>query len=689
MQAPKNAPRLWLLMSFFSLFLCMFVVVLYDTQITHGAEYLEQSIRTITRKETVEAARGVITDRNGLPMVSNYSTYQLTFDTTAVEDDETNHAILRLVLLCKEHGLTWTDNLPITSYPPYVFTVDSFSSTQRNRFLKYLQDLELVPQTWTKDDLTNESLPRIGLTPTKLLQLMATEYELSSQLTDAEKRMVLGMQYELNLRKIMNINPYIMVEDISLELISLINDGQFQGARVSSATAREYQTSYAAHILGTVGPIYDTDYEELKPLGYALDDDIGKSGVEYAFEEYLRGIDGQRIVSTNADGKITSELYTVEPKPGNTVELTIDLKLQQAVETALANTVDSMTKKDGIVRGAGAAVVAVGTGEVLSLASYPTYNLSTYNKDYTELSADPANPLFNRATQGTYAPGSTFKPVTAVAALETGVITPDTKLYCDGAFHYPNADFYVKCWINPGAHGSLDVVDAMRVSCNDFLCELGYRTGITELNNYARAFGLGSSTGIEIGDNPGVLASPEHSIAVGSKWYGGNTVQSAIGQSDHLFTPLQLANFVATLVSGGDLYNAHLLKAVKSYDNTEMITTGEQAPISSLNISDSTLSAVMQGMHELTKTSLASSFKNCVVTAGAKTGTAQISTSVKNTGTFICFAPYEDPEVAVAIVIEKGGSGGALASTAVEILNAYFTEEEIGTIILGENQLLQ
>ena len=417
-----------------------------------------------------------------------------------------------------------------------------------------------------------------------------------------------------------------------------------------------------------------------------LDDWIGKGGVELAFEKYLKGTDGTRIVSTNSDGKITGEYYYKVPEPGNTVELTIDLDLQTAVENALAETVSEMNADDGkYTRGASAVVTAVGTGEVLALASYPTYNLETYLQDYNDLAnleKNPGNPLWNRATQGAYAPGSTFKPLTAVAALQEGVITPYQKIRDTGRWIYPGTtNDGASCWKRSG-HGLLNISEAITNSCNYFFAEMGYRLGLDTLNEYAKAFGLGVSTGIEIGDRAGNLTEngPGENLA---PW-------AAFGQASYLFTPLQLSNYVATLASGGKHCQAHLLKSVKSYDNSQVLEVGNTEPLNVIDISEENLEAVLEGMHGYTQPggSVYSYFRSCVVDAAAKTGTAQIQ-GVENTGVFVCFAPYDDPEIALAIVIEEGGSGAALASAAVEILNAYFTADEVGTAVIGENQLLK
>ncbi|MCI2055693.1 MAG: penicillin-binding protein A [Oscillibacter sp.] len=675
--------RLYILGGFLLVVLALYIGVLYNTQVVHGAEYLEQSVRTITLKETVEASRGIITDRSGVAMVSNRQTYNLTFDASLLgEEDNENACVLRLIQLCKEKGLSWEDNLPISKTAPWAYSLDAAGDTQKSRLVSVLRDLKLVSADITSSAVTEKMLSSAGLTADVLMATLREKFEIPADWSDTDARNVLGVLYELQVRELNNTTAYIMVEDIDSATVALLNDGDYAGAKVVSASARQYETTYAAHILGTVGQIYAEDKAQYVEKGYDLNSLVGKSGVEAAFEDYLRGTNGTRVVSTNSDGKITSELYSKEPQPGDTVELTIDLNLQKAVEDSLASTVSTMTAKDGITRGAGAAVVQVGTGEILALASYPTYDPATYNSDYQALSADPAKPIFNRATQGTYAPGSTFKPCTAIAGLEEGVISTSTTIRDTGKWYYPGAATgdYFYCW-NHSGHGLLNVSQAITNSCNYFFGQVGYMLGLDKLNSYASAFGLGQHTGIEIGDSAGTLATEEAGQDL-APW-------AAFGQANYLATPLQLSNYIATLVSGGEHYPAHLLKEVKSYDNSQVVYVEPGDPENNMNISSNNLNAVKLGMHNLTTTgSLSSYFKSCVVEAGAKTGTAQVSSQKVNNGVFVCFAPYDDPQVALAIVIEKGGSGSALASTAVNILNAYFTADQIGTAVLSENQLL-
>lgn len=675
MQNPHPAKRRVIaLLAFFGAFLLLFAAVLYDAQILHGGENRAKSISSNAASETVTASRGIITDRNGKVLVSNRLAYTLVFDRSGFDDDAAlNAAILRLVQLCEETGTGWNDTLPIGRVGNFL----RYSNARSETFDKFIE----------KNDLTS------GASGRQLLSELRKLYHVDESLSEREARLIVGVRYELHSR-----DSYTFAEDVSTEVLSLITDGRYEGVTIRTASARVYNTALAAHILGTIGPIWqeewssneDTGYVGYADKGYSMNDLVGKDGVEKAFESYLRGTDGRRLITTDETGKITGELYTREPQPGGTVALTLDIDLQADVEAALAETISGMIDKDSNERGGAAAVVSVGTGEVLALASYPTYDLSTFNEDYDELVNDQRLPMFNRATQGIYAPGSTFKMVTAVAALESGIITPSSIIQDRGIYTYYK-DPQPMCWIysqTGSTHGRINVSQAITDSCNYFFYEVGRLTGIRTLDSYASQFGLGQSTGIEIGDSSGVLASPEWAESHDQEWTDGQTITAAIGQSYNLFTPLQLANYVATLVGGGDHYQAHLLKNVKAYDNSRLLYMYGDKPMNTVEISDSTLSAVTRGMHELTVSgSVAYAFENCVVSAGAKTGSAQVGTDIDN-GVFVAYAPYEKPEIAVAIVIEKGGSGAALANTAVEIINSWFSRAQDGTAI-GENTLLK
>ena len=667
--------RVYVLLGLFCAFLVLFFAVLYDAQVVHGSENRARSITSNTASETVTASRGIITDRNGKVLVSNRLAYTLVVDKSSFGKDEAalNDAIWQLIQLCQEQGVTWNDTLPMTTGSSPQLTSKSLTKS----FREYLD---------------GNKLPTDGGSA-EVLAAMRKLYKVDDSYTDAQARLIVGVRYELDGR-----SSYTFAEDVSTELLGRITDGKYRGVTIKTAAARVYNTKLAAHILGTVGAIWQeewrsdesTGYVGYADKGYNMNDLVGKDGVEKAFEEYLHGKDGKRLITTDENGKITGELYTREPQPGGTVALTIDIDLQQVVEDTLASTIQGMIDKDSNERGGAAAVIQVGTGEVLAMASYPTYDLETFNQDYDELVKDERLPMFNRATQGVYAPGSTFKLCTSVAALEEGIITPSTIIEDKGIYTY-YVDPQPMCWIWRQAHtthGRINVSQAIVDSCNYFYYEVGRLTGIKKLDEYATAFGLGQSTGIEIGDVSGVLASPEWAEAHDREWTDGQTITAAIGQSYNLFTPLQLANYVATLVSGGEHYEAHLLKNVKSYDNSRVIDVCGKGPLNDLNISDSTMAAVTKGMHDLTYDSLRSAFSRCVVEAGAKTGSAQVGTDIAN-GTFVAYAPYDDPEIAIAIVVEKGGSGSLLANAAVDIINAWFTRDGTGATAAGEDALIR
>ncbi|MBO4853658.1 MAG: penicillin-binding protein A [Oscillospiraceae bacterium] len=660
-------PRLIGLAVLFGLFLLLFFGTLYNYQIVHGREYLARSITSNATAREVEASRGILTDRNGKVLVSNRLTYTLTFSREHFSGDEDlNAAILQLIRLCRDNGIVWNDSFPVSLGAPFSYTS---KIDENENFLSFLRKRNLSESIAAAD----------------LIASLRTAFSIDTALSPEDARALLGVRYELVLRP-----SYLFADDVPVELISQIVDGQFPGVTPGTSSARTYNTPYAAHILGRISRIYAEDWDKYKDLGYSMDALVGLGGVEQAFESDLHGVNGTRLITTDNSGKITGEVYTKAPQPGHTVELTLDIDLQEDTEHILAQTIEGMIDKDSEQRGGAAAVVQVGTGEVLALASYPTYNLSTFDQDYNDLLHDSRLPMFNRAVDGIYAPGSTFKPCTAVAALESGIITPSTTVRDRGIYTY-YAYPQPMCWIyrqGGGTHGNLNVSRAITESCNYFFYEVGRLMGIDVLDDYATQFGLGQHTGIEIGDNSGALASPAYAESHGLDWSDGQTITAAIGQSYNLFTPLQLANYIATLASHGQHCAAHLLKNVRSYDNTRLIRSYDEDPLNVVSMSDSTVQAVLSGMHDLTVSgSVAPQFSRCTVSAGAKTGTAQVGTEINN-GVFVAFAPYENPEIAVAVVIEKGGSGAALADTAVAIINSYFAAGG-SDAVTGENTLLK
>ena len=723
--------RSTLLIALFLVCLACFVGILYDAQIVNGSDYLARSTTQVTTTKAVETSRGIITDRNGKILVSNQEIYTITFDPEQVPDAEGEkhaasvaRAVLRLVQLCQEHGVAWDDGLPVSLEAPFTYTFAAATGTQRTRLQNFLADRD-----WSATELTAaSSLPLMSasllgklqlegssaLAAPLLIELMRTDFSIPAEFTSQEARLVLGVLYEISLRKLggqrATTVPYVFAQDVSVELISILNDGAFGGVVVGRQAVRQYDTDYAAHILGRTGKFESREerdklnepYNAAREAGedtsglhyYQLDDSVGRSGVERAFESYLRGKNGTRLITTDQEGKITSELYSIEPEPGGTVALTIDIDFQAQVEAALGRAVQAMNEEDGMTtRGAAAAVLSVDTSDVLALATYPTYSQRTYTQDMEAINENPANPMYNRALGGTYSPGSTMKPCTAVAALESGIIEPGTRILTRGRFTSSYfKDYQPRCWIHRqygGTHGRINVSEALYHSCNYFFYQMGDMMGTTKLNEYAAGFGLGQPTGIELGEETGFLITQDYVQAKGDTWYdhSGDTLQIAIG---HLFevTPLQLANYVATLLRGGIRYDAHLLKEVDAYDGSGVLYSHEPQVLAQMEISDAALAAVKKGMGDLvSKGSVSRQFADCIVSAGAKTGSTQTGDNNAN-GVFICFAPFDEPEIAVALVLEKGQAGAALASTAVEILNAYFAPSDIGAIMAPEGALL-
>ena len=519
-------------------------------------------------------------------------------------------------------------------------------------------------------------------------------------LTDAEARAVVGVLYELDLRqREITYTEYVFATGVDITFITLVKEAKLAGVSIDTISTRQYHTTSAAHILGQVGAITNSQWNGTETTvgykdkeGYAFNDRVGRSGVELAFEEYLHGVSGKRAIETDDTGKVTSESWLTEPEPGDNVVLTIDLQLQTAVEQALARHIESLEEQDN-----GAAVVVDMTGGVLAMASYPSYDLSQMNNTayYNQVSTDPLKPLYNYATQGVYMPGSIFKMATGLAGLQEGIITPSTKIRDRGVFTYytSNVAQAPKCWIYRqygGTHGLETVSTAIEDSCNYFFYEVGAKLGIEKLGEYARMLGLGQPTGIEIGENTGSVAGPETSALLGTEWYEGATTSAAIGQENNLFTPLQLANYIATLVNGGTHYSAHLLKSVKSSDYSQVVYEYEPQVLDEIDIHPENLEALKYGMYLVTQTSSVAQYFNALpVKAGAKTGTAQVNNNTSTNATFVCFAPYDDPQIALCLVVEKGSSGASLAALAAEILQFYFTSEDTLSAVSGENTLLR
>lgn len=674
---------------------------LYDAQMIHGAEYLARSQNSIAETQTVEAARGDILDRYGRVLVSNRVTYQVALNTDAMGKNR-NDILLALIRIARDAGVEWEDTLPITAQPPFRYTTDTpfqYPTTDEEgsptTSLTRLGRLA-VKMKWIDDPTADGAQGAPLPTAEELLEKMRESFQL--ELEGADMRAVAGVLYELYYRSMVNSwPPYVFAEGVDIDFISKVKEQGLSGVEIEAATVRTYNTEYAAHLLGRVGAIENWDaYKDLDLDGdgtpdYEMDDTVGKEGAELAFESYLRGTAGVREVERNTSGKVVSEKWTTAPQPGDNVVLTIDIDLQKQVEDILSQAIPQLASED--TEGAACVVMDVNRAEVLASASYPSYHLATYSADLAENSADPLKPFLNRAFQGVYAPGSTFKMVTAVAGLESGIIEPDTEIMDTGVYTYYQDDG-PQCWYwrqYRRKHGLVNVSEALEVSCNVFFFDVGRRVGIQGLQEFAAKFGLGEPTGIELYEETGVMAGPEYTQSMGQTWYEGSTLSVAIGQESSQFTPLQLANYIATLVNGGTRYSAHLLKEVKSSDFSQVLYTYEPEVLDSIDIQPENLDAVKAGMLALTtgKGSLARYFQDLPVQVGAKTGSAQVNAETESNAVFVCFAPYDDPQIAISLVVEKGGSGSTLASIAADILRYYFSAEESREETLTENTLIR
>ncbi len=696
-KADREARRLRLrsnlLIAIFCVLLAAFVAVLYQAQIVQGDDYLSNSTVRNVQPEQVNSVRGEILDRYGRVLVSNVVSYNVELDTTAMGADR-NAILDRLLTICKEEGVEWSDSLPISQTAPWTYTVASPFTYQdededgepvtrdtllgqlaRRKQYKWLEDGKPVPDA---AGLLAAMCGTFGL-------IDAEAGEVPSQ----RDRELAGVLYELYLRNTgLNNNVYVFTRGVDITFISKVKENALAGVRIETATSRKYGTSYAAHVLGYTGSINrGQQAEHYKELGYPMNATVGQAGVELAFEEHLHGVSGTRLIERDQDGNVVSQEWRKEPEPGDNVVLTLDIALQAATEDLLAQ----YTARQEEPKPMAAAVVDM-SGGVLALASYPSYDLSTFRENYAELAGDlERKPLLNRATQGVYAPGSTFKMLTAIAALDSGTITTRERIQCTGKYRfYPNPADQPNCWLTYG-HGTENVTDAIKDSCDVFFYDVGRRTGIATIREYAQKFGLGEYTGIELVEEKGRVAGPETSEALGGSWFDGSTMYAAIGQENNGFTPLQLANYIATLVNGGNHYACHLLKEFKSSDYSQVTETYEAVPLHTVDIQPEHLALIKQGMYDLSKTAtMARWFAPLPVEVGCKTGTAETSSKAATTNAlFVCFAPYDDPQIALCLVAEGGDAGGSLAELAAGILSQYFSTDGSLSAVSGENALLR
>lgn len=674
--------------------LALCVGTLYKLQIIEGAAYYEESQNKQGSEQTVTAARGNILDRYGRVLVSNRECYNLKISDKRLFSDEVedpNAVILQMINMVEAAGDKYTDDLPITKEPPFEYT--NMTDIQRMLLNAYLKDKGLDEDT----------------TAVELMSYFRTRYDIAGSYNAEEMRKIASVRYAVNVRYAINTNPYVFVEDASIDLISDLMGVVGNVVEVETSYIREYNTQYAAHILGYVQAMSDADMEKYRPgkenSTYDYDTKVGKDGVELAFENWLHGTNGKATVERTASGTVTSTIYTEDPVPGNHVYLTIDIQLQEAVERILETGIQTLQLKrdednlkavsegrtDDVredIQGGAIVVVDIKTGEPLAIASYPTYNLSTLLEDYDEISSTEYDPLFNRALLGAYAPGSTFKPCTAIAGLSENIINTETQILCDGVFtKYSDQGYAPECWIYTQdhlTHGNDNVTEALKDSCNIFFYTVADNLGIRKLMEYAEDFGLGEPTGIELVETTGNMANPDNHLTYDvDEWVDGDTVQTGIGQSDSLFTPLQLAEYCAAIANGGTRHSAALLKSVRSFDYSRQLYQKDTEALSTVETADYNWAAVQRGMYlmanDISSSSLTVyyalgnySYNGVSLPVAAKTGTSQLGEDKTNNAIFMCYAPFDDPQIAISIVVERGQSGANLSSMARNVLDAYF-----------------
>lgn len=647
--------------------LLLYSARLVDWQLFNKNKYEEQSIATVATYTSISAARGEIYDCYGRPLVQNKDSYNIIFNRLYLKDADLNSTIITLTGLLNSMGETWKDKCPMTKEAPYEFEENRSISSATMRSELGLAHYATAQNCW---------------------DAMVEKFKLS-EYDDSVKRMIMGIRLTMIVADYSDAYPYTFAEGVSIETVTKLKESYsyLSGVDTEVDSTREYTSAtLAPHILGNMGLIYAEEWADLKDKGYSFDDYIGKSGIEKACEDELRGHSGYTKTVRDSSGKILSSSVSTEPSAGNSVVLTIDKKLQETAQQSIANMISTLQgTKDGMYASAGAVVaLKVNTGETLAAATYPSYSIDTYNNDYNSLLSDKRNPLFNRAFSGVYAPGSTFKPATASIGLQTGAITPDETIFCSQRYTYYR-DYQPTCL---HYDGDINVTTAIKVSCNYFFYETGRRIGIEKLNEFCKKFGLGVKTGIELDEAAGILAGKEYRDSIGSIWNAGDTLQAAIGQSDNGFTPIQLASYCATLANGGTRYRARLIKEICNYSMNSVVKEIEPEVLSTVGIDQSYIDVVKQGMLSVTtdaRGTAATAFANYPIKVGGKTGTATVVDNGQeyNNGVFIAFAPYDNPEIAVVTVVEKGGYGSNIAQVTRDIFDAYFFYQ--GDTYTGDN----
>ncbi len=651
---------------------------LFNLQIVHGEEYLQRANSRLTRETKIRAARGNILDCNGNVLAGNEIKHSLKIYKSKIDEQNLNTTILNAIFVLEKNGDKYNDDFPININPV------SFKYENQERINKWLEENDLAD----------------GTTAEQALEYFIDEYSLK-QYSLEEARKIIAVRYGIDVNGYSSMRGYEISPEVCEKSVAQIEEmnHSFPGINIEYRPIRKYYySSLASHVLGYVGKIGNEEYTQNE--GYELDDYIGKTGIEYVCEKFLKGKDGLKQTDMSIDGTTTGEYITEEAISGSNVMLTIDAKVQQVAERALKENIEKINNGDyGEKREvyAGSVVVLnVKTGEVISMVSYPDFEPQLFvdgisTEKWNEYTVKGRSALINRTMQSAYAPGSIFKMVPAIAGLETGKITKDEQIECAGI--YPGG-YKPKCWYYTTygrGHGYLTVSQAIQKSCNCYFYEVGTRIGIDNIEKYATYFGLGQKTNIELpGEISGTLAGKKLYEKLDEAWYYGNTLSAVIGQAENNFTPIQMARYIAMLTNGGKKLDLTIIKdiinnqgesikteEVKDYINKRLGI--EKTSEENLNIQKENLKTVLEGMQSVTEEggTAYSVFKDFPIQVGGKTGSAEAGND-KTNAWFVGFAPYENPEIAVVVLVENGAHGYYSAEVTKEIMEAYFgLNEEI------------
>lgn len=646
---------------------------LFNLQIVHGEEYRETSNTKLTRESVLKADRGSIKDSSGTMLASVDAQYSIVLYKTKVNNETLNTTILKLLNILSTNSDSYVDNFLI-DVNPYRFKLEEEESQKK----------------WKKANNINEDA-----TAEEAFNYFKNKYDIASDNVE-DIRKILAIRYEISYKGYSSTKSIEIASNISRQSLEQIKErnAEFSGVEVVETPVRVYPLkTTASHILGRIGRIESSELEGNEDI-YNQNDIIGKSGIEYVFEKYLKGTDGVKQIDMNVDGTITDEYVSKEAVSGYDVILTIDSKLQAVTEQALADNINKIANhgfsQENNPADAGAAVVLnVKTGEVIAMASYPDYDPSAFvngidTNTWNYYINGDTKPLENKAISAMYSPGSTYKMVTALAGLETGTITPKTKINDTGVFRKYNSSW--KCW-NRYGHGYLNVSQAIEHSCNYFFYDLGDRLGIDNLAKYSYYLGLGHKTGIELkGEIDGVLASNEIAKQENRVWNPGETISAAIGQSYNTFTPLQMAKYVAMIANRGKNLDVTIVKSIINPDGSEVSRDEyesyvneklglQQENVEEMSFKEENIEAILEGMRGVTSESggtAYSTFKNFNIEVGGKTGSAQTGVQGKTNAWFVGFAPFDDPEIAIVVFVRNGGHGSYTAEVARDIIAQYF-----------------